>query len=152
MVKGVFEVKKVMIAVDGSKMADKVLLKGRMVAEQFGCDVIIMTVVKKMQMINYYTGTDLSDRLNKEFESSAEKTMEQAEKLFEGFQGGFKTSITEGDPAEEILQATENEKPDLLVMGSRGLSGFERVMLGSVSLKVLHHVTCDMMIVRNEAA
>jgi len=37
------------------------------------------------------------------------------------------------------------------VMGSRGLSGFGRVMLGSVSLKVLHHVTCDMLIVRNEA-
>lgn len=143
--------KKVMIAVDGSKMADRVLLRGRMVAEQFGCDVIVMTVVKKMQMINYYTGTDLSDRLNKEFETSAEKTMEQAKKLFEGFQGDFKTSITEGDPAEEILQATENEKPDLLVMGSRGLSGFGRVMLGSVSLKVLHHVTCDMLIVRNEA-
>lgn len=151
MTKGVCEVKKVMIAVDGSQMADKVLLRGRMVAEQFGCDVIVMTVVKKMQMINYYTGTDLSDRLNKEFETSAEKTMEQAKKLFEGFLGDFQTSITEGDPAEEILQATENEKPDLLVMGSRGLSGFGRVMLGSVSLKVLHHVTCDMLIVRNEA-
>jgi len=104
-----------------------------------------------MQIINFYTGTDLSDRLNKELETSAEKTMELARKLFEGFQGDFQTKITEGDPAEEILQATENEKPDLLVMGSRGLSGFERAMLGSVSLKVLHHVTCDMLIVRNEA-
>lgn len=150
MMKGVSKVKKVMIAVDGSKMADKVLLRGRMVAEQFECDVIVLTVVKKLQMINYYTGTDLSDSINKEFETSAENTMKQAEKLFEGFQGGFQTKITEGDPAEEILQATENEKPDLLVMGSRGLSGFERAMLGSVSLKVLHHVTCDMMIVRNE--
>jgi len=149
--KGVYEVKKVMIAIDGSKMADKVLLRGRMVAEQFGCDVLVLTVVKKMQMINFYTGTDLSDRLNKELETSAEKTMELARKMFEGFQGDYQTKITEGDPAEEILQATENEKPDLLVMGSRGLSGFERAMLGSVSLKVLHHVTCDMLIVRNEA-
>ena len=146
-----FRVNKVMIAVDGSKMADKVLLRGRAVAEQFGCDVIILTVVKKLQMINYYTGTDLSDKINQEFEASAEKTMEQAVRLFQGFEGGLETKIATGDPAEEILQATETEKPDLLVMGSRGLSGFERVMIGSVSLKVLHHVKCDMMIVRNES-
>jgi len=100
-------------------------------------------------MINYYTGTDLNDVINKEFEASAQKTLEQARLLFEGFQGGFETMLTYGEPAEEILLVTEREKPDLLVMGSRGLSGFERAMLGSVSLKVLHHVTCDMMIVRN---
>jgi len=142
--------KNIMIAVDGSQMADKVLLRGRGLAEKFGCDVIIFTVVKKLQMVNYYTGTDLSETINKEFEASAQKTLEKAENLFEGFQGNLQMKIVSGDPAEEILQATENEKPDLLVMGSRGLGGFERVMLGSVSLKVLHHVKCDMMIVRND--
>lgn len=141
---------KIIIAIDGSKMTEKVVVKGREVAERFNYDVIILTVVKKLHMINFYTGTDLNERVNQEFEASGRRTMEQAETMFAGFSGNLETRITQGEPAEEILQATEEEKPDLLIMGSRGLSGFERVMLGSVSLKVLHHVTCDMMIVRNE--
>ncbi|MDW7670417.1 MAG: universal stress protein [Bacillota bacterium] len=142
--------KKMIVAIDGSEMTKKVLLRARLIAEKIGSDVVVMTVVKQLQLFDYYTGTDLNEQLNEEVKVSAERTLEQARHFFEGFSGHFDTMLTYGDPAEEILQVTEREKPDLLVMGSRGLSGFERAMLGSVSLKVLHHVKCDMMIVRNE--
>jgi nucleotide-binding universal stress UspA family protein len=142
--------KKIMVAIDGSEMTKKVLLRTRLIAEKVGGDVMVMTVVKQLQLFDYYTGTDLNEQLNEEVKVSAERTLEQARQFFEGFSGHFDTMLTFGDPAEEILQVTEREKPDLLVMGSRGLSGFERAMLGSVSLKVLHHVKCDMMIVHNE--
>jgi len=142
--------KKVLVAIDGSEMSKLVLQRARNIAEKFEAEVLLLTVVKRMRLINYYTGTDLSERFDKEIQASAEKTLEKAREHFTGYPGNVETLLAYGEPAEEILMAAEREKPDLLIMGSRGLGGFGRVMLGSVSTKVLHHVQCDMLVVQNQ--
>ena len=53
-----------------------------------------------------------------------------------------------GDPAEEILKTTQDFDTDLVVVGARGLGGVARVLLGSVSEKVLHHARCPVLIVK----
>ena len=53
-----------------------------------------------------------------------------------------------GDPAEEILVTARDFDTDLVVMGARGLGGVARVLLGSVSEKVLHHARCPVLIVK----
>lgn len=50
--------------------------------------------------------------------------------------------------AEEIVNAAEREGSDLIVMGSRGLSAWKRLVVGSVSLAVLQHAPCSVAIVR----
>lgn len=54
------------------------------------------------------------------------------------------TRLADGDPTGEILKAAEEEKADLVVCGTRGLSDFRALMLGSVSHKLSHlsPVTC----------
>lgn len=52
-----------------------------------------------------------------------------------------------GQPGQEILQAIEEERPDLLVMGSRGLSGMSRIFLGSVSEEVISKAHCSVLVV-----
>jgi len=101
-------------------------------------------------MTNYYTGGELNEQMDQQIENTAKETLERAKEVFGGYQGKFEIILDYGEPAEEILLLTEREKPDMLIMGSRGLGGFSRVMLGSVSTKVLHHVRCDMLVVRNE--
>ncbi|MCI4368608.1 MAG: universal stress protein [Thermoplasmata archaeon] len=54
----------------------------------------------------------------------------------------------EGVVTDEILMELERHPTDLLVMGSRGLSSARRLLLGSVSDAVLHHVKCAVLIVR----
>ncbi|MGH2380442.1 MAG: universal stress protein [Candidatus Limnocylindria bacterium] len=53
-----------------------------------------------------------------------------------------------GNPAREILAAAEEHGTDLIVTGSRGLSGLERMVLGSVARNVLIHARCSVLIVR----
>ena len=58
------------------------------------------------------------------------------------------THAREGHPAEVIIQVANQEKADLIVVGSRGLTGIKRYLLGSVSSKVSEHAPCSVMIVR----
>ncbi|HET6382107.1 MAG TPA: universal stress protein [Armatimonadota bacterium] len=54
----------------------------------------------------------------------------------------------DGHPVETILQVIEDEEPDLVVMGSRGLGGFRSLLVGSVSDGVLRHSHRPVLIVR----
>lgn len=51
-----------------------------------------------------------------------------------------------GDPGTAIIEAAKDA--DLIVVGSRGLNPVQRILLGSVSSKVVHRATCDVLVVR----
>lgn len=55
----------------------------------------------------------------------------------------------ESDPAEAILEVASAQNADLIVVGSRGLTGAQRFLMGSVSAKVSEHANCSVMIVRD---
>jgi nucleotide-binding universal stress UspA family protein len=57
--------------------------------------------------------------------------------------------VVEGDPVAEILKRAR--EADLLVLGTHGRSGFERLMLGSVTEKVLRKSTCPVLTVPRQA-
>ncbi|MEE8357814.1 MAG: universal stress protein, partial [Candidatus Hydrothermarchaeales archaeon] len=58
------------------------------------------------------------------------------------------TAIRMGEPANEILGfATENDI-DYIVMGSRGLSGIKKFLMGGVSTRVMEHSHCYVLIVK----
>ena len=54
----------------------------------------------------------------------------------------------EGAPVDEILAQVKDHGVDLLVVGSRGLSTAERLLLGSVSSGLVHHAPCPVLVVR----
>jgi nucleotide-binding universal stress UspA family protein len=53
-----------------------------------------------------------------------------------------------GDPADEILRAARHVEAELIVMGARSLGRVERLVLGSVSTKVMHESDSDVLIVK----
>lgn len=57
-------------------------------------------------------------------------------------------SISQGDPAHEIIEAAESFGSDLIVMGSRGLTGLTRMLVGSVTRNVLLHAGASVLVVR----
>jgi nucleotide-binding universal stress UspA family protein len=58
------------------------------------------------------------------------------------------TEVLFGSPESRIVEAAEEFEPDLIVLGSHGYKAWERLLLGSVSDSVLHHVHCSVLIVR----
>lgn len=60
----------------------------------------------------------------------------------------IETNVTMGRPHHIILQIAEKWNAKMIVMGSRGRKGFSKFFLGSVSLSVLSHAPCSVIIVR----
>jgi nucleotide-binding universal stress UspA family protein len=58
------------------------------------------------------------------------------------------TDLREGHAAHQIVQAATELKTDLVVVGSRGLSGVKRFILGSVSQQVITHAPCSVLVAR----
>lgn len=56
-------------------------------------------------------------------------------------------SVEEGTPASVILKAAEEDKADLICLGTHGREGFERLILGSVAEKVLRKAHCPVLTV-----
>jgi nucleotide-binding universal stress UspA family protein len=59
--------------------------------------------------------------------------------------------VAEGEPREQILKTAKTWRPHLAVLGRRGLGGFERMLLGSVSLTAARHLACPVLVVQGPA-
>jgi nucleotide-binding universal stress UspA family protein len=53
-----------------------------------------------------------------------------------------------GDPADEIIATAKAFEAELIVIGARSLGTLGRLMLGSVSTKVMHEADCDVLVVK----
>jgi nucleotide-binding universal stress UspA family protein len=62
-----------------------------------------------------------------------------------------RAKLLRGRPAEAIAQSAKREQADLLVMGSRGVTEFQPMLLGSVSRKVLQLASCPVLLVKKPA-
>jgi nucleotide-binding universal stress UspA family protein len=58
------------------------------------------------------------------------------------------THARTGDPAGAIIDVAEEQSADLIVVGSKGMQGTRRFLLGSVPDKISHHAPCCVMIIR----
>lgn len=66
--------------------------------------------------------------------------------------GGLEHALRIGEPADEIVARARELTPDLLVLGTHGRSGFERLLIGSVATDVVRHAPSSVLVVPPEAA
>jgi nucleotide-binding universal stress UspA family protein len=96
-------------------------------------------------------GPDLLASRDRAFHSGEGLTATAANRLQER---GFQTSANTvpGVARETILDAAAHWHPDLIVMGSNGWKGLDRLLLGSVSDAVVRQASCSVQVVRAPAA
>jgi nucleotide-binding universal stress UspA family protein len=58
------------------------------------------------------------------------------------------TVLAQGDPGDAIVKIADERGAQLIAVGHRGLNPLERIVLGSVSAKVVHRAHCDVLVVR----
>lgn len=132
---------KILLAVDGSAHSEKAVDAVRDIANQFGSELVILHVrerlvtrrgVSETAIEEVGVATDLAESLQKEgINARAEEPL-----------------VPHGHVAHEIARLAKALLPDVIAMGSRGLSDVGGMFLGSVTHKVLHLVECPVLVVR----
>lgn len=92
--------------------------------------------------------TAMLDRLERERRDAAEKLLESIAQQLSGRVSRVTRATPTGAPAEEIVAAAASVDADLIVLGARGLGTMGRLLLGSVSEKVLRDARCPVLIVK----
>jgi universal stress protein A len=143
--------KHILVCSDGSGHAVKAAEAAAELAKKFDAKVTLVNVYSPpvymmpvaIDAAPYYADTD--GDLAEQAHQSVEK---RTGKVFDALHVKYAARFEQGHPVEEVVRVAEEEKVDLIVMGSRGMGGFERFFLGSVSDGVLHHAHCPVLIVR----
>lgn len=142
------EVKKVLAPIDFSDNSQKVMSAALNVAKKFDAEIICLFVV---QSFEDYSGFFVPHmpvlQFQEEMQASAEKKMADflADALPAGQRGRGKVLL--GDVGEEIVAFASQEKIDMIVMGTHGYKGLERVLFGSVATQVVKTAPCPVLTV-----
>ena len=139
---------RILIPIDGSQLSLEAAKQGVYIAKKLESKVVFLYVIDvRMIQTSSLTGTDpgiLKTRLR----NVAERYLNEAAKLAEEENVTFQNQIREGLPAEDILKEIEEEKIDLVIMGSKGMSGAHRVIIGSTAEEVVRWSPCPVLIVK----
>ena len=142
---------KILLAIDGSDFSQAALQS--VIARPWPADseVKVLHVVEPPSLL---LGREMGG-YDPEFEAVWKALREQAKDLvmkaaekLRGAKLNVSTDLVEGDPKSQIIDIASEWHADMIVLGSRGRSGLNRFLMGSVSQDVVRHAHCSVEIIR----
>ncbi len=136
---------RIVLAVDGSAYSERAAAAATEIAERFKADVLVIHV----QEIPTSWAYDIDPALTEDGPGTelVEKVVRELKERGVAATGDVRVPIT-GTVAHEIIDAAGSTGASLIVMGTRGLSDWQGLILGSVAHKVVHLAACPVLVVR----
>jgi nucleotide-binding universal stress UspA family protein len=149
--------RKILVPIDESEYSKKVVERAGELAKEDGVKLILLHVFNRAKYRMYeamfeemkeQAGGEIPYRTLQDFEEDGAILCETLAKdhLNKGLE--VKVIGRVGEPAEEILKVAEEEKPDLILIGSRGMSNIEALPLGHTARAVVAHAPCDVYVIK----
>lgn len=132
------------MAVDGSESAKKAFEKSIYLAQKCNSNLDLVHVIQCELGGDSATTFEIIEDLKNKAKKMLEEYEIQATKKCISIQ----IMVTQGDPAQVIIELAKAKSYDLIIMGTRGRTAFQELLIGSVSQKVMHHASCPVMVVR----
>lgn len=129
------EVNTILVAVDGSEGSEKALAYAALLAGVTGAEVVVLTAYNPPMTVRR-RGILAVEAARTEMEEDAKEIAAEAAQLLLDRDFETRAIVSKGDPVQAILEAAADEHADVVVLGRRGLSTLEGLMLGSVSERV----------------
>ena len=136
-------VRNISVAVDGSHPAELAVELGTSLAKALGGVLTLVTVIPPSPRVGPEGSATESERAH-----HAHLVEELRGRLTDHLKD-VRFEIYEGSPADRLLEHTETHPSEILVVGSRGLSRTQRVLLGSVSQALVNHASVPVLVVRD---
>jgi nucleotide-binding universal stress UspA family protein len=139
------EKKRILVAIDGSKFSAKVMEMAIEYARLLEAEIVFVHCHRKYPRL---LGQPHRDQIISEIRDETEERMAPFLAQLKEADTPYSKRLLEEPAGETIAETAEIEKCQLIVMGSRGLSNLQGLIIGSVANRVLHMATCPVMVVK----
>lgn len=135
----------ILLPTDGSEAAEAMLTHGIKHAQKWDATVHALYVVDETESSTTIVGTDddARHRLTEQGEAAVDEIAERAN----GADVEVTTAVREGTPHKEILAHADERDADMIVMSTHGRTGVSRVLIGSVTERVIRLSDCPVLAV-----
>lgn len=138
---------RVLVPTDGSAEGEQAVEHALRLAEAHGASVHALYVINTAS----YAGLPMEtswDGIDDLLRSDADAAVQDVERIAAEYDVDVTASVVEGSPSREIIRYAEKEKCDIIVMGTHGRGGIDRLLLGSVAEKVVRGSSVPVLTVR----
>ncbi len=143
-------IKRILCPVDFSDSSERALRNAVHLARHLKAELEIVHVIKYSPRL--YLGRKEIKNVEKEkYKNLINIEFDKLVKKLDFVDVEYKLRLLEGDPHIKILDHLKDQRFDLLVMGTVGKSGFEKILIGSVAEKVIREVPCSALMIREES-
>jgi nucleotide-binding universal stress UspA family protein len=137
--------KRILVAYDGSSAADKAFALGLDLAGRYGAELRVLAVARPPD----FGGEVETEAVIEHSKQHCQQVLRPLHAIA-GAQKAVATrfEVRVGHPAEQIVRDAEEWQADLIVVGHRGRTFFERWLIGSVAKHVINHSPCAVLVAR----
>ena len=138
--------KKIVVAYDGSPDSEKALTLAATLAKALFANVVLVSVVDLTHQMNDEVGN--VEAALAVFRRGREHALEVGKAHAEALGVTANGVVLEGNPPEEIIKYAHEEKARMIVVGTRGRGGFQRLMLGSTAQALVTYADIPVVVAK----
>jgi nucleotide-binding universal stress UspA family protein len=140
-------IQKILVPTDGSDYSVRAAEYGISVAKAHDAEIVFVYVVDEL-VIDMFPKGEKRDEVEAELKNDGRRFLNYAIGLAE--KAGVKSTsmLLKGRPFEQIVNATKSFDVDLVVMGTYGRRGADRILMGSVAERVIEYAVCPVLVVK----
>ncbi|MBL0104077.1 MAG: universal stress protein [Bacteroidetes bacterium] len=149
-----FQIKRILIPFDFSETAELALEHAVFMAKLHKADILLLHVVESFSFasaISSAFGKSQSEFESKMESSAKDRLQNLTEKLHHDSGMSVSFKIDSGKIYKKIMSVAEEEKVDIIVMGTHGVSGFQEFLVGSNTYRVVMSAPCPVISVQTHA-
>ena len=138
----------ILLPTDGSEGVGEAINAAVSLAEKFDARIHVLFVAEPPRFNEYGASVALTNIMQSLQEAGRQILDDTAERIRDQGISGVETALRQGHPAEEILQYADEHRVELIVMGTHGRRGLNRMLLGSITEEVVRTSHIPVMTVR----
>ena len=141
------QIKRLLVALDGSIKSEQVLPFARMFGKSFNCELILMSVPAVPSVKNYRAPAAVVETIRTKAVVNMQKFLEAVARSLRDEGLVVRTIVTGSMPARTIVETAQNEEADMIMITSKGRGGLDYIMIGSVAQRIVENTEIPVFIV-----
>ena len=148
------QIKRILHATDFSPASEPALETAIDLAKQNDAELLVVHVIEPVRYVagEEFGGPELYVKLEEITDQNAQASMKKLIDKVESLKVKAKSLLLKGIAHEQIVNAAESAKADMIVIGTHGRTGFSKLFMGSVAGRVISTALCPVLTVRGKSS